>query len=150
MTRSDADSDSDSAPKVWAAGSNNVCLLCHKTFTTPRGARHHKMIHTGECPYQCTYPGCARYFNQVSNMRRHRATHDKGEGTSSVAAAPSRRGRSPATPSGDEIDEDHVSKPAPSRLATSPTGPFPFHLFPPIPALLPPTYPRIARAPAAG
>ncbi|KAF8514598.1 hypothetical protein JB92DRAFT_2719161, partial [Gautieria morchelliformis] len=35
----------------------------------------HLLTHSGERPFQCTYPGCGRRFTMACNMQRHMRTH---------------------------------------------------------------------------
>ncbi|KAI9321499.1 hypothetical protein BX666DRAFT_987824 [Dichotomocladium elegans] len=53
------------------------CDICQKLFRRPSGLKTHTYIHTGERPFECTYPGCLRRFTVSSNMRRHYKVHDR-------------------------------------------------------------------------
>ncbi|KAJ7500076.1 hypothetical protein FB451DRAFT_976144, partial [Mycena latifolia] len=53
----------------------HVCHTCGKRFNRPSSLRIHANTHTGETPYKCPYPWCARAFNVNSNMRRHFRNH---------------------------------------------------------------------------
>lgn len=51
------------------------CRFCSKKFMRPSSLRIHIYSHTGEKPFNCTYPGCRRRFSVQSNMRRHLRVH---------------------------------------------------------------------------
>ncbi|ORX97121.1 hypothetical protein K493DRAFT_314214 [Basidiobolus meristosporus CBS 931.73] len=53
----------------------HTCHICFKRFPRPSSLRIHIHTHTGEKPYQCSYPGCLRRFSVLSNLRRHTKTH---------------------------------------------------------------------------
>ena len=57
------------------------CEFCHKHFSLDFNLRTHLRTHTGEKPYQCTFPGCMKRFTQSSNLTAHEKTHSMHEGT---------------------------------------------------------------------
>jgi hypothetical protein len=78
-----------SAPRVSRPRSKperkHACPECGRLFLRPSALRSHSYLHTGERPYPCPFPGCARGvgglpFSVLSNMRRHfRCIHQKKE-----------------------------------------------------------------------
>ena len=52
---------------------NHACDKCGKTFSRRWDLNRHRVVHTGERPYQCKL--CWKRFNQKSNLRCHMATH---------------------------------------------------------------------------
>ncbi|CAO3633872.1 unnamed protein product [Mucor hiemalis] len=52
-----------------------ICSLCPKKFMRPSSLKIHIYSHTGEKPFNCSYPGCRRKFSVQSNMRRHLRVH---------------------------------------------------------------------------
>ena len=63
------------------------CKICDKRFTRPSSLQTHMYSHTGEKPYACTEEGCGRHFSAVSNLRRHRKVHKRGDGGSEHSGA---------------------------------------------------------------
>ncbi|CAE7182408.1 unnamed protein product [Rhizoctonia solani] len=53
------------------------CQYCGKRFNRPSSLKIHVNTHTGEKPYQCTFPSCGRRFSVMSNMRRHSRVHSQ-------------------------------------------------------------------------
>ncbi|KDQ52017.1 hypothetical protein JAAARDRAFT_198667 [Jaapia argillacea MUCL 33604] len=56
-------------------GRRHTCSICHKRFNRPSSLRIHETTHTGVKPFRCQWPGCGRFFNVNSNMRRHYRNH---------------------------------------------------------------------------
>ncbi|CAK88913.1 unnamed protein product (macronuclear) [Paramecium tetraurelia] len=49
------------------------CDTCEKQFKLKRTLEAHKMIHTGEKPYECAQ--CQQRFRQYSSLQKHQRTH---------------------------------------------------------------------------
>ena len=55
---------------------NNICDICHKSFSTLGNMRNHKMtIHQNYRPFKCTYPGCNKKYSLQSGFLVHLRTH---------------------------------------------------------------------------
>lgn len=50
---------------------------CSKTFARPYQRRVHLRRHTGETPYRCPVPGCAKMFKWRSSMSHHNKMHER-------------------------------------------------------------------------
>ncbi|KIJ49164.1 hypothetical protein M422DRAFT_161695, partial [Sphaerobolus stellatus SS14] len=55
------------------------CEYCGKKFDRPSSLQVHVRTHTGDQPFICDWPGCARTFNVKSNMLRHMRSHERHE-----------------------------------------------------------------------
>lgn len=55
------------------------CDFCHKGFSRPSSLQTHMYSHTNEKPFACKVEGCGRSFSVMSNLRRHRKGHVRGE-----------------------------------------------------------------------
>ncbi|GFR82599.1 transcriptional repressor scratch 1 [Elysia marginata] len=58
-----------------AARVDNMCPICCRLFTRSWLLKGHMRTHTGERPYQCSYPTCQKAFADRSNLRSHMLTH---------------------------------------------------------------------------
>ncbi|GJE97221.1 C2H2-type zinc finger protein [Phanerochaete sordida] len=70
------------APEAPAAAQDDayakrkyVCETCQKRFLRPSSLKAHTVVHTGDRPYACPFPGCTKRFTSKSNMKRHHQTH---------------------------------------------------------------------------
>jgi hypothetical protein len=55
---------------------NNICDICHKSFSTLGNMRNHKItIHQNYRPFKCTYPGCNKKYSLQSSFLVHLRTH---------------------------------------------------------------------------
>ncbi|CEP60869.1 uncharacterized protein LALA0_S02e01486g [Lachancea lanzarotensis] len=64
--------------------SKRQCPLCHKIFSSFTAVQAHALVHSGDKPYLCPYPDCAKSFNVKSNMVRHYKLHAKKSETVST------------------------------------------------------------------
>ncbi|CAM0140847.1 unnamed protein product [Umbelopsis sp. WA50703] len=48
---------------------------CNMVFTRSEHLARHERKHTGEKPFSCVVPGCARTFSRFDNMMQHTQTH---------------------------------------------------------------------------
>ncbi|SCW04478.1 LAFE_0H14422g1_1 [Lachancea fermentati] len=55
----------------------NQCPQCHKIFSRVSSLQVHSLVHTGDRPFACPWPGCIKSFNVKSNMVRHYKIHEK-------------------------------------------------------------------------
>ena len=69
------DSSSVSSSSSTTSQKQYNCSFCLKKFMRPSSLKIHVYSHTGEKPFNCSYPGCRRKFSVRSNMRRHLRVH---------------------------------------------------------------------------
>uniref|UniRef100_A0A3B4ADD4 C2H2-type domain-containing protein n=1 Tax=Periophthalmus magnuspinnatus TaxID=409849 RepID=A0A3B4ADD4_9GOBI len=60
-------------PYSVEAKKEKICPYCGKCFERSAHLERHKMIHTGEKPFQCET--CGRCFNQKCSLKEHRKIH---------------------------------------------------------------------------
>ncbi|OAQ33027.1 hypothetical protein K457DRAFT_56352, partial [Linnemannia elongata AG-77] len=51
------------------------CPVCSKSFLRLEHSNRHILIHTGERPFICSYPGCPKRFSRSDELARHSRTH---------------------------------------------------------------------------
>lgn len=51
------------------------CEDCDRSFAQLISYRNHRLIHTDEKPFQCSYAECARTFRHRNSLKRHLQTH---------------------------------------------------------------------------
>lgn len=50
-----------------------ACEVCKKVFTVPESLKAHRLVHSGERPYQC--PRCPKKFRSMGHLTSHMSTH---------------------------------------------------------------------------
>lgn len=69
------------ANKIYTVNFTNAvklrkqCPICGKICSRPSTLKTHYLIHTGDTPFNCTWPNCKKSFNVKSNMLRHVKSH---------------------------------------------------------------------------
>ncbi|KAF9078426.1 hypothetical protein BDP27DRAFT_1206185, partial [Rhodocollybia butyracea] len=53
------------------------CQSCKKNFDRKTDLKRHQLIHAGEKPHACSWPGCERTFAQSSGLNTHMNTHTR-------------------------------------------------------------------------
>ncbi|XP_076005619.1 zinc finger protein 367 [Genypterus blacodes] len=51
------------------------CNMCNRVFPREKSLQAHKRTHTGERPYLCDYPNCAKAFVQSGQLKTHQRLH---------------------------------------------------------------------------
>ena len=55
------------------------CDTCGKKFALPQYLKEHQVVHTGERPFICKFPGCGKSFRQAGKLSIHRKEHQDTE-----------------------------------------------------------------------
>jgi len=53
----------------------HVCLACQKVFTTAGHLTRHVKVHSGDKPFVCPYPSCAKSCTRQDNLIQHYRIH---------------------------------------------------------------------------
>lgn len=51
------------------------CKICRKYLSSKQSLIEHQFMHTGEKPFDCTYPNCSTSFRQGSQLSLHIKMH---------------------------------------------------------------------------
>lgn len=52
-----------------------ICNSCGKAFVENSKLRRHMLVHTGERPFRCNWPGCGKRFSLDFNLKTHMRIH---------------------------------------------------------------------------
>ena len=52
-----------------------ICDICQKAFVENSKLRRHMLVHTGERPFKCEWPGCGKKFSLDFNLKTHMRIH---------------------------------------------------------------------------
>jgi hypothetical protein len=72
--------------KAHSAKFHLQCALCDFCTDRPDHMERHRVMHTGEKPFACSFPGCEARFTRKCHAKRHEKKQHGGGGGAAAAA----------------------------------------------------------------